>query len=139
MQYNIHPVLAPQLGRSQTISTDKVLDHHLYTAVTVSRYREYLFIEINALPKEKLVIIVVCYISFPKSAENKTLELPLHTKISQHNKKKSHPEDFMNNLHSSTVLYESDYSSGEDNIDATINDDFEKIETLNMRIKIRNI
>ena len=41
------------------------------------------------------------------------------------------------NLHSSTGIYKSHYSSGEDNMVATINDDLEKNLSLNMPIKIK--
>ena len=49
-----------------------------------------------------------------------------------------HPEDSVNFLQS-TKLYESDYSSGEDDTVALIEDDVVKIEPLNMPIKIGNI
>ena len=42
----------------------------------------------------------------------------------------------MDSLHSSRELYESDYSSGEENLIATIEDGLEKIEPLNMHMKI---
>ena len=49
-----------------------------------------------------------------------------------------HPEDSVNFLQS-VKLYESDYSSGEDNTVAVIENAVEKIEPLNMPIKIGNI
>ena len=49
-----------------------------------------------------------------------------------------HPEDSVN-FFRSAKLYESDYSSGEDNTLALIENDIEKIEPLNMPIKIGNI
>ena len=49
-----------------------------------------------------------------------------------------HPEDTVNFLHSSK-LFEFDYSSGKDNMVATIQNDFAEIEPLNMPIRIENI
>ena len=49
----------------------------------------------------------------------------------------SHPKGSVNFLHSAK-LYESDYSSGEDNTVALIQNDIAKIEPLNMLIKIGN-
>ena len=49
-----------------------------------------------------------------------------------------HPEDLVNFLQPAK-LYESDYSSGEDNMFAVIENVVEKVETLNMPIKISNI
>ena len=49
-----------------------------------------------------------------------------------------HPEDSIN-FRRTTKLYDSDYSSGEDNTVALIVNDIAKIEPLNMPIKIGNI
>ena len=49
-----------------------------------------------------------------------------------------HPEDSVKFLQP-TKLYESDYSSGEDNMVAVIENTIEKAEPLNMPIKIGNI
>ena len=49
-----------------------------------------------------------------------------------------HPEDSVKFLQS-TKLYESDYSSGEDNTVAVIDNAVEKVEPLNMPMKIGNI
>ena len=49
-----------------------------------------------------------------------------------------HPEDSVNFLQPAK-LYESDYSSGEDNTVAVIENAVEKVEPLNMPIKIGNI
>ena len=49
-----------------------------------------------------------------------------------------HPEDSVNFLEPAK-LYESDYSSGEDNTVALNENDIEKIEPLSMPIKIGNI
>ena len=49
-----------------------------------------------------------------------------------------HPEDSVNFLQPAK-LYESDYSSGEDTMDAVIENSVEKVEPLNMPIKIGNI
>ena len=64
----------------------------------------------------------------------------------QHSKKltvntvdeKLYPEDSVNFLQT-TKMYKSDYSSGEDNTVALIENGIEKIEPLNMPIKIGNI
>ena len=50
-----------------------------------------------------------------------------------------HLWESMSYLHSATALYESSYSSGEDNIFATNNDEFEKIAPYKMLIKIGDI
>ena len=51
-----------------------------------------------------------------------------------------YPEDSVNYLQSSANrLYKSDYSSGENNMAATTNDDLEKFDSNNMAIKIGNI
>ena len=50
----------------------------------------------------------------------------------------SHPEDWVNFLQSSK-LYESDYSSGDDNMVGLIQKDIAKVEPLNKPIKIINI
>ena len=52
--------------------------------------------------------------------------------------KEPHPEDSVNFLQPAK-LYESDYSSGENNTVAVIENALEKVETLNMPIKIGNI
>ena len=49
-----------------------------------------------------------------------------------------HPDASVNFLHPAK-LYEWDYSNGEDNTVAVIENALEKIEPLNMRIKIGNI
>ena len=49
-----------------------------------------------------------------------------------------HPEDSVNFLQPAK-LYELDYSSGEDNTVAVIENSVEKVEPLNMPIKIANI
>ena len=49
-----------------------------------------------------------------------------------------HPEDSMNFLQSAK-LNESDYSSGEDNMIALIQNDITKLESLNMPIRIGKI
>ena len=59
MQYNTHPVLAPQISITQTTSKYKRFDHHHYTAPIVGHHG-FLDIAISALPKVKLVTTVVC-------------------------------------------------------------------------------
>ena len=49
-----------------------------------------------------------------------------------------HPEDSVNSLQPAK-LYESDYSSGDDNRVAVIENAVEKVEPLNMPVKIGNI
>ena len=49
-----------------------------------------------------------------------------------------HPEDSVNFLHTA-MLYESDYSSGDDNAVAVIEKAVEKVEPRNMPVKIGNI
>ena len=51
---------------------------------------------------------------------------------------KPHAEDLVKFLQSLWRLYESDHSSGDDNMFARIHNDHEKIEPLNMPIKIAN-
>ena len=72
-----------------------------------------------------------------KSAGNKRTQNPKKRTVNTVDEER-HPEDSVNFLQS-TKLYESDYSSGEDNMVALSENDVAKIEPLNMPIKIGNI
>ena len=129
MQYP--PVLALQFGLLQTTSTDKAIDHHHY-------YAPWPPIKLHCQRKICNNCGLLNY--FAKVCrKQKARNAPKLKKIVNTVEGEPHPEDPVNYLHSSTGLYESDYSTGEDNMVASVDDDFEKIEHFNMPSKIGNI
>ena len=69
----------------------------------------------------------------PQKAQNQKKKLVFTVK------EEPHPEGSVNFLQLVSRLYELDYSSGDDNMVATIHIDLEKIEPLNKPIKIVNV
>ena len=128
MQFNTHLVFAPRFGPFRTISIDKATKHlHYIVQIVGGLGSRDTKISASIEKSKKNVEKKSQKAQSPKRKSVNTVEeVPL-------------TDDSTNFLQSSTGLYETDYSSGDDNMVAAIHNDLDKIEPLNMPIKIKNI